>query len=68
MTAETKRSSIARRQRRTSPEAARRLQASFPEVWAWYELLVSARGGTNDTPVLGPPCDDPDRPVTRKLA
>jgi hypothetical protein len=27
------------------PNAERRLRASFPEVWAWYELLLTARGG-----------------------
>ena len=30
--------------RRVEPNAERRLRTSFPEVWAWYELLVSARG------------------------
>lgn len=26
------------------PDAERRLRASFPEVWAWYELIVAVRG------------------------
>lgn len=38
-----KRSSTARKARRVLPNAERRLRASFPEVWAWYELLVAAR-------------------------
>lgn len=33
------------RKRRISPDAERRLRTSFPELWAWYELLVAARGG-----------------------
>jgi hypothetical protein len=33
-----------RKGRRIVPSAERRLRASFPEVWAWYELLVAARG------------------------
>jgi hypothetical protein len=36
-----------RRTRRVLPSAERRLRASFPEVWAWYELLLAARGGTD---------------------
>ena len=28
---------------RPDPEAARRLQAAFPELWARYELLVAKR-------------------------
>jgi hypothetical protein len=44
MTSGAKRSSTARRARRILPSAERRLRASFPEVWAWYELLVAARG------------------------
>ncbi|OQY67457.1 MAG: hypothetical protein B6D46_05405 [Polyangiaceae bacterium UTPRO1] len=32
-----------RRVRRVLPDAERRLRSSFPEVWAWYELLVAAR-------------------------
>ena len=28
---------------RPLPEAARRLQAAFPELWARYELLVAKR-------------------------
>jgi hypothetical protein len=44
MTPGAKRSSSARKPRRTLPSAERRLRASFPEVWAWYELIVSARG------------------------
>lgn len=38
-----KQSSAARKPRRVLPSAERRLRASFPEVWAWYELLVAAR-------------------------
>jgi len=44
--------------------AERRLQSAFPEVWAWYELLVTARR----SPSSDPPLDDPHRPDTRKLA
>jgi hypothetical protein len=36
----------ATRKRRILPNAERRLRTSFPEVWAWYELLVAARGGS----------------------
>jgi hypothetical protein len=36
--------SHAEKTRRVEPNAERRLRASFPEVWAWYELLVTARG------------------------
>ena len=39
-----KRSSTSSKPRRVVPSAERRLRASFPEVWAWYELLVTARG------------------------
>jgi hypothetical protein len=39
-----KQTSTARKARRALPSAERRLRASFPEVWAWYELLVAARG------------------------
>ena len=41
-----KQSSTVRRVRRTLPSAERRLRASFPELWAWYELLLTARGGS----------------------
>ena len=37
------------RKRRIAPDAERRLRTSFPEVWAWYELLVAARGGSGLT-------------------
>jgi hypothetical protein len=37
--------STVRKTRRTLPDAERRLRASFPEVWAWYELLLTARSG-----------------------
>ena len=37
--------STVRRARRVLPSAERRLRASFPEVWAWYELLLAARCG-----------------------
>jgi hypothetical protein len=44
-------SSTPRKLRRTLPSAERRLRASFPEVWAWYELLVAARADqAEDTP------------------
>jgi hypothetical protein len=44
-----KRAPSPRGARRALPDAERRLRASFPEVWAWYELLVAARGvGTAD--------------------
>jgi hypothetical protein len=39
-----KQTSTPRKPRRTLPSAERRLRSSFPEVWAWYELLVAARG------------------------
>ena len=42
-----KRSSTMRKTRRVLPSAERRLRASFPEVWAWYELLLAARGATD---------------------
>jgi len=35
--------SSTRKARRVVPGAERRLRSSFPEVWAWYELLVAAR-------------------------
>jgi hypothetical protein len=42
------RSSV-RKARRVLPNAERRLRSSFPEVWAWYELLVAARtNGSGD--------------------
>ena len=43
--------STVRKTRRTLPDAERRLRASFPEVWAWYELLLTARGGASVQPV-----------------
>jgi len=39
-----KQTSTPRKPRRTLPSAERRLRSSFPELWAWYELLVAARG------------------------
>jgi hypothetical protein len=39
-----------RKPRRILPSAEHRLRMSFPEVWAWYELIVAARGRT--TPEL----------------
>lgn len=44
MMIDAKQSSTPRKPRRTLPSAERRLRTSFPEVWAWYELLVAARG------------------------
>jgi len=41
-----KRSLTPRKPRRILPSAERRLRASFPELWAWYELIVAARGGS----------------------
>jgi hypothetical protein len=41
------------RKRRIVPNAERRLRTSFPEVWAWYELLVAARGA-GDTEIEKP--------------
>ncbi len=38
-----KQSSTPRKPRRTLPSAERRLRTAFPEVWAWYELLLAAR-------------------------
>ena len=46
MTPSAKPSLNARKARRTLPSAERRLRASFPEVWAWYELIVAAREGS----------------------
>jgi len=43
MTPGAKRSSTPRKARQILPSAERRLRASFPEVWAWYELIVAAR-------------------------
>ena len=45
MTPSAKRLLNARKSRRTLPSAERRLRASFPEVWAWYELILAAREG-----------------------
>jgi hypothetical protein len=45
MTPSAKQSLNTRKSRRTLPSAERRLRASFPEVWAWYELIVAAREG-----------------------
>ena len=39
-----KQSSTPRKPRRALPSAERRLRTAFPEVWAWYELLVATRG------------------------
>jgi len=50
MTPGAKRSSTPRKPRRTLPSAERRLRASFPEVWAWYELIVAARGSSAPDP------------------
>ena len=55
----------ARRTRRTLPSAERRLRASFPEVWAWYELLLNARGGTKVTPVGDDAVDTRPRRLAR---
>ena len=41
-----KQSLAPRKPRRILPSAERRLRASFPEVWAWYELIIAARGGS----------------------
>jgi hypothetical protein len=46
----------ASRKRRIVPNAERRLRTSFPEVWAWYELLVAARGA-GDAEVAKPPVE-----------
>jgi hypothetical protein len=59
-----KRSSTPRKPRRTLPSAERRLRTSFPEVWAWYELLVAARAAANVDSGVG---DRPDAAV-RTLA
>jgi len=48
--------------RRVEPNAERRLRASFPEVWAWYELLVTARGNRPVERVLD------EAPVKRRTA
>jgi hypothetical protein len=59
-----KRTSTSRRASRILPSAERRLRASFPEVWAWYELLVSAR----DLGPLGPTREERERPAQRSSA
>ena len=59
-----KRSSTPRNLRRILPSAERRLRASFPEVWAWYELIVAARGGSE----LDPSRDEQQEPPQRTLA
>jgi hypothetical protein len=53
-----------RKPRRIVPSAERRLRASFPEVWAWYELLVAAR--SDHAGVLEEPHDLPRRTSARR--
>jgi hypothetical protein len=57
----TKRSSTLRKTPRVLPNAERRLRSSFPEVWAWYELLVAAR----DVAPLDSALDEPEQPPRR---
>jgi hypothetical protein len=59
-----KRSSTPRKARRVLPSAERRLRSSFPEVWAWYELLVAAR----DIAPAGSPCDESEAAPRRNVA
>lgn len=54
--------SAAEKTRRVDPSAERRLRTSFPEVWAWYELLVTARGNHPVQRVLD------EAPVRRRTA
>lgn len=61
-----KQSSTPRKPRRTLPSAERRLRTAFPEVWAWYELLVAARGAApGEHPANG---DAPEDRRARTLA
>ncbi|MEO7437929.1 MAG: hypothetical protein ABI080_20795 [Candidatus Binatia bacterium] len=53
-----------RKPRRTLPSAERRLRASFPEVWAWYELIATARGVVTIDPAE--PEDAPRRTSARR--
>jgi hypothetical protein len=59
-----KRSSTPRRVRRIVPGAERRLRSAFPEVWAWYELLVAARELSPNESAL----DEPETPRRRTSA
>ncbi len=59
-----KRSSTPRKARRIVPSAERRLRTSFPEVWAWYELLVAAREIAPSAAAL----DEPEAPTRRTSA
>ena len=59
-----KRSSV-KKVRRVLPDAERRLRSSFPEVWAWYELLVVARAaGPRDAETVA----EPEEPLRRSSA
>jgi hypothetical protein len=58
--------SPSRKPRRVLPGAERRLRATFPEVWAWYELLVAARGATPSTRVVDEPEDALQRTSARR--
>jgi hypothetical protein len=40
------------------------LRSSFPEVWAWYELLVAAR----DVAPLGSALDEPEDQPRHSIA
>ena len=60
-----KQSSTVRRARRTLPSAERRLRASFPEVWAWYELLLNARGVASAQPADDDALDTRPRRLAR---
>jgi hypothetical protein len=59
-----KRSSTPRKARRILPSAERRLRSSFPEVWAWYELLVAAR----EIAPVGAPHDESEDVPRRNAA
>jgi len=59
-----KRSSTPRKARRVLPSAEHRLRSSFPEVWAWYELLVAAR----DVAPLGSTRDESEDSPRRNVA
>jgi hypothetical protein len=61
-----KRAPSSRNARRALPDAERRLRATFPEVWAWYELIVAARGvGGAERPERDP-IEPPARTYARR--
>jgi hypothetical protein len=66
MTPGAKRLSTPRKARRIVPSAERRLRTSFPELWAWYELLVTARGATPSEEALDAAEDSPRKTSARR--